>query len=125
MKAVAQGLTTSIGQLANFDLNRVTPEIIYRAAKQGDEIARDIYEQAGEALGIAIGNIMVSVLPQRVVLCGGVAQASDLLLPAIWRTVKERVNVVPIEDIEILRGQAGDNAGVLGAAAWARGVTQR
>lgn len=119
MKAVAQGLTTRIGELVNYDLNQITPEIIYRAAKLGDEIARDIYDFAGEALGIAIGNVMVSVSPQRVVLCGGVAHATDLLLPAIWRTIKERVHVVPIENTEILQGLAGDHAGVLGSAAWA------
>lgn len=123
MKAVAQGLTTSLGELVNYDLNRITPKIVYQAAKQGDAIAQEIFDLAGEALGVAIGNVMVSISPQRVVLCGGVARASDLLLPRIWRTIKERVTVVPVDKMEILPGQTGDNAGVLGAAAWAHSVT--
>jgi len=42
VKAVAQGMETSLGKLADFDLNRITPELISKAAKQGDPIAMDI-----------------------------------------------------------------------------------
>src|SRR5512143_1518560 len=57
MKAVAQGLTTCIGEMCEFDLNRITPALIARAAQTGDEIAKDIYDQAGYYLGIAAANV--------------------------------------------------------------------
>ena len=43
MKAVAQGLTTRIAERCEYDLNRITPELIAKAAEAGDEIAKDIY----------------------------------------------------------------------------------
>jgi glucokinase len=120
MKAVAQGLTTSIGEIVEYDLNRITPQVICQAALAGDAIARDIYEQAGFYMGIAIGNALASVGPRKVVIGGGVAQAGNLLLDPIRRTVKERVFIMPASEAEIVLAQLGTNAGMIGAAIWAR-----
>src|SRR5512138_2539988 len=73
MKAVSQGLTTRIGEMCGYDLNRITPELIARAARTGDEIAMNIYEQAGFYIGITAANVCVAVGPRRVIIAGGVA----------------------------------------------------
>lgn len=119
MKAVAQGLTTRIGELCEYDLNRITPELIAQAAYAGDEIARDIYEKAGFYIGIAAANICASLGPRRIVIGGGVAQAGELLLEPIRRTVRARVKIMPVEQVEVVASQLGDNAGVIGVACWA------
>ncbi len=119
MKAVSQGLTTAIAELCENDLNRITPELIAKAAKDGDEIAKDIYEKAGFYIGIAAANICVSVSPRRIIIGGGVAQAGDLLLDPIRRTIQERVHVMPVEEVEVVPSELGDNAGVIGVASWA------
>jgi glucokinase len=119
MKAVAQGLTTRLGELCEYDLNRITPKLIAKAALDGDEIAKEIFERAGFALGVAAANICVALGPRRIILAGGVSQAGDLLLEPIRRTLRERVYVMPLEQVEVLCSQLGDNAGVIGAACWA------
>jgi glucokinase len=119
MKAVAQGLTTTIGELCEYDLNRITPELIARAAESGDEIAADIYEKAGFYLGVAASSICASIGPRRIILSGGVAQAGKLLLEPMERTMRARVHVMPVEQVQILIGQLGNNAGVVGVALWA------
>ena len=119
MKAVSQGLTTSIGELCEFDLNRITPELIAEAAESGDEIAKDIYERAGFYIGIAAANMCASVGPRRIIIGGGVAQAGDLLLNPIRRTLLERVHIMPVEQVEVVASKLGDNAGVIGVACWA------
>lgn len=118
MKAVAQGLTTSIAELCEYDLNRITPELIANAAEAGDEIAKNIYEKAGFYIGIAAANMCVSIGPRRIIIGGGVAQAGDLLLAPIRRTLRERVYVMPVEQVEVVPSQLGDNAGVIGVACW-------
>jgi glucokinase len=120
LKAVTQGLTTSIGEMADYDLNRVTPELIHLAAEQGDAIAQDIFERAGFYIGIAVANIIVSIGPRRVVIGGGVAQAGELLFDPIRRTVEDRVFMVPKEKVEIVPAELGVHAGLIGAALWAR-----
>jgi glucokinase len=119
MKAVAQGWTTTIGELCEYDLNRITPELIARAAESGDAVASEIYEKAGYCLGVAAGNLCAAFGPRRIILTGGVSHAGRLLLEPMDRTMRERVHVMPIEQVEIMLGQLGDNAGVIGAALWA------
>jgi len=119
VKAVAQGLTTRIGEFCDYDLNRITPELIAKAAQAGDEIAKDIYEKAGYYIGITAANICVALGPRRIVIAGGVAQAGELLLDPIHRTLLERVHVMPVEQVEVVPSQLGDDAGVIGVACWA------
>ena len=119
LKAVVQGLTTDIGKLVNYDLNKITPDVIAKAAAQGDPIAREIFTQVGRYFGIAIANILVTISPRKVVLGGGVAAAGELLFDPIRKTVKERVSVVPVDQVEIVPAQLGNNAGIMGLASWA------
>ena len=119
LKAVTQGLTTRIADLCENDLNRVTPKLIAQAAHEGDDIAKDIYERAGFYLGIAAVNVCVAVGPRRIIIGGGVSRAGDLLLEPIRRTLRERVTVMPIEQVEVVPSQLGNNAGVIGVACWA------
>ena len=118
IKAVVQGLTTSIGEMVAYDLNKINPEVIARAANQGDAVAREIFVHAGNAFGIAIANVLVSVGPRKVVLGGGVAAVGDLLFDPIRRTIKERVTIMPVDQVEVVAAQLGNNAGVLGVAQW-------
>jgi glucokinase len=119
MKAVSQGLTTSIGELCGYDLNRITPALIAKAAEAGDELAKEIYEKAGFYIGIAVSNICSSIGPRRIIIGGGVAQAGALLLDPIRRTIRERVHIMPVEQVEVVPSLLGDNAGVIGVACWA------
>jgi glucokinase len=118
LKAVTQGLTTRIADLCENDLNRITPKLISQAAQEGDEIAKDIYERAGFYLGIAAANVCVALGPRRIIIAGGVSRAGDLLLEPIRRTLRERVTVMPIEQVEVMQSQLGNNAGVIGVACW-------
>jgi glucokinase len=124
MKAVSQGLTTSISKLCQYDLNRITPELVAQAANEGDEIAREIYEKAGFALGIAAANICVSVGPRRIIIAGGVSHAGNLLLEPIERTMRARVHIMPVDQVELVLAQLSDSAGMVGAALWAAKQTK-
>lgn len=119
LKAITQGLTTRIAELVDYDLNQVTPEVIARAAREGDPIAKDIYERAGFYIGIGVANLITIISPQMVVIGGGVALAGDLLFAPIRRTVLERVHVMPVEKVQIVPAKLGTDAGMIGAAVWA------
>ena len=75
VKAVQQGLTTKIADLAELDLNKITPELIARAANMGDEIANEIWRNAGGYIGAGVSNAIVTFGPKRIVISGGVAAA--------------------------------------------------
>jgi len=119
LKAISHGRMTKIAEMVSYDLNRVTPEIVYRAAQDGDPVAKDIYERAGFYLGVGIANLITVLSPQMVVIGGGVAQAGDLLLEPVRRTIRERVHVTPLDKVQIVPAELGTNAGLIGAAVWA------
>jgi len=119
VKAVQQGLTTKIAELCDYDLNKITPKLIAEAAEMGDEIANEIYRDAGEAIGTGIANTMVTISPRKVVLAGGVAAAGELLLAPIRDTIQKRVFIMPAEEVEVVVGELGSDAGILGMAEWA------
>jgi glucokinase len=119
LKAVTQGLTTRIGEMAGYDLNKITPELIAHAAQEGDTLAQQIYQQAGHYLGVAVANVLVSVGPRKVVIGGGVARAGDLLLDPVRQTIRERVRMMPVDQVQVVPASLGVNAGIMGSAVWA------
>ena len=119
MKAVVQGLTTSLAEMCGDDLNKITPELVCQAALAGDEIAKDIYERAGRYIGIGVASIITALNPRRVVFGGGVAAAGELILDPIRRTVQSRVTLININEVHIVLATLGNNAGLVGAATWA------
>ncbi len=119
VKAVIQGRTTILGEMVGYDLNKITPELICQAAHKGDAEAIEIYNFAGMCLGVAVANVLVSVGPRKVVIAGGVAAAGDLLLEPIRRTIRQRVTVMPVDQVEVVQARLGSKAGVMGVALWA------
>jgi glucokinase len=120
VKEVMHGHTTRIGELVDHDLNQIDAGVIVQAAKEGDLIAQEILQRVGTYLGIAVGNILGVISPQRVIFAGGVSRAGDLLLRPIVRTVNERVHVIPLKKVEFVLAELGINGGLLGAALWAK-----
>lgn len=120
VKEVMQGHTTRIGELVKHDLNLINVEIIVQAAREGDPIAMGILQTAGKYLGIAVGNLLCAISPQKVIFGGGVSHAGDLLLTPIVETVKERVHLVPVEKVEFTYAKLGMDGGLVGAALWAK-----
>lgn len=119
LKAITQGRTTSIAERVSYDLNEVTPKVIAEAAKDGDAVAKEIYERAGFYIGIGVANLITIISPEMVVIGGGVAQAGDLLFDPIRRTARETVKVAPIDRVQIVPAELGTDAGLIGAAVWA------
>jgi glucokinase len=72
--------------------------------------------EIGRYLGIGIGNMVVALAPDRVVLGGGVGAATDLLQGPIEAELRRRVTVTSLDLVEIVAAQLGTWAGAIGAA---------
>jgi len=117
-RGVRQGWSTKIVDLIENDLNRLTPEIIAKAAQLGDPFALSVWERAGKYLGIGVANILICVGVKRVVIGGGVAKAGELLLSPIRNEVKKRVFLMPVDQVQIVNAKLGTKAGIVGMAVW-------
>lgn len=117
VKAVMQGLDTIIGRLVDFNLNKITPGVILKAAENDDHIAQDILRQAGDYLGAGLANILIIVEPHCVVIGGGVAELGEWLLKPMRESAQRRCGkVVPFDRVVITQAKLGAQAGVIGAA---------
>ena len=119
MKAVAHGGTTILGEMVDYDLNKITPKTVSDAALHGDEMAQEIYQTAGYYLGIAVANAITILEPDMVIIAGGVAAAGELLMKPVRDYVYNNVHVTPVEGIQIVTGELGNDAGIYGASMWA------
>ena len=88
-------------------------------AREGEPTACAIFEQAGAYLGIAAASVVNLLNLEAIILGGGVAESFDLLAPVVRREIAERAFAVPGDRVRVLKGELGDDAGVLGAAATA------
>jgi glucokinase len=86
-------------------------------AREGDAKACAIFQQAGAYLGIAAAGVVNLLNLEAIILGGGVAESFDLLAPVLRREISERAFALPGGRVQLLKGELGDDAGVLGAAA--------
>lgn len=98
-------------------LESITGQLISQAASQGDDIAWEVLEKAGWALGVAIGNAANLMNPQRFVLGGGVTKAGERFWEVLRRVARE--TALPEVDFEVIPAALGDNAPLWGAIALA------
>lgn len=112
-KYILGGKSTKYRELANPD---ITPYIVAEAAKQGDTVAKRIYETIGEYIGIGMASVVNLLNPEKIVIGGGVADAGALLLEPIKRTLKERAMPIQAESVEVVSAELGNTAGVIGAS---------
>ena len=115
-KLLAEGLDTRIRALSEGVPDRVTPEIIFRAAHEGDALAREIIEHAATTLGIRISQLVNLLNPEVVVIGGGVERAGALLMEPLSRTLRRWAFEEPASHVNLAPGQLGDRVVALGAA---------
>jgi glucokinase len=93
-----------------------TAEEAFDRARAGDARAIEGLARIGRYLGIGIGNMIVVIAPDRVVIGGGVSAAADLLLGPIRDEIRLRVRTTSLEMVEIVVAELGTWAGAIGAA---------
>jgi glucokinase len=114
--ALETGRKSMLTELCGEDGSNITGKMIFEAAQAGDEVARWVFEETATWLGLGIASIVHYQNPEKVVLCGGMIAAGDLLFGPVRRTVKENTFEVPGRRCEIVPAGLGSDSGVLGAA---------
>lgn len=110
------GKSTKFREMAAAEGGEITPYMVAKAAEAGDPVAKRIFEIVGEYIGIGLTSVINLLNPEKVIIGGGVAEAGNLLLDPIRKTIKERAMVVAGSAVEIVPAQLGNSAGVIGAS---------
>lgn len=93
-----------------------TAEEVYRAAAAGDRRSMAAVEQVARVVGIGLANVVTLIGPDRIVIGGGIVDAGDAVLDPIRRAIRERVTLVPADEVDLAPALLGKWAGAHGAA---------
>lgn len=115
-EGIKNGIVTSISKEINNNFEKLSVEIISRAANEGDKFAYYLINRTGEYIGIAIAAALNLFGSDLVVLWGGILECGDIILDAIKRTVKMRALEFISKRVRIEKTSIGDNIAALGAA---------
>ncbi len=113
---IRKGEKSLIKKIAGGNLNRVTSETIQAAALKGDKLARGIWKEAGEYLGIVLSGVINLLNPGLIVFGGGVAEAGELIFRPMMAEIRKRTFSFPYKKVKFIRTKLGQQLGVIGAA---------
>ena len=117
IEGIAAGEESSLPQYVKGDLTKITAQIVYEAAYDGDPYALEVVRETARLLGAAIASLLNIFNPEVVVICGGVTLAGDKLFIPLRSEVKRRAFKPAYDACRIVPGTLPGTAGVYGAAA--------
>lgn len=116
-EGIQAGADTSLPSYVKNDLSKITAQVVYQAAHDGDDFALEVVRDTAKFLGAGVASLINIFNPQVVVICGGVTFAGDKLFVPLRGEVKRRAFKPAVDVCRILPGELPGTAGVYGAAA--------
>ena len=102
------------------DVDDIKSKDVYEAAKEGDALAKRVFEYTGTILGQALADFIQFSAPEAIVLFGGLARAKEFLTEPIEKSMN--ANVLPLwrGKVKLVYSQLKESdAAILGASALA------
>lgn len=116
IKALAMGHESMLSHMANNNLDHINGALIHQAAKQHDDLAKNVLKEAGKYLGVAITNVIHTINPDRIIIGGGVAKSGAFVLNSIQEAIHQRSLTEEAKQTDILPAKLGDQSTAIGAA---------
>jgi len=109
-----------IRDLINNDFDNLTPEIVFEAARNGDNLAIEVVNGIAEILGLEIANLINLFNPAIIILGGRFIKAKKVLLETLTRVIKMYSTSFLFNQVKIKLGKLGNDSVALGAASFAQ-----
>jgi glucokinase len=116
-EALAGDSNSILATMVGGNVDRITAQTVYDAAKAGDAIAREVVRDTARFLGAGIANLLNVFNPDVVVIAGGVTQAGPTLFEPLRAEVRRRAFKPAVDACRIVPGSLPGSAGVVGAVA--------
>ena len=97
------------------DLERVGGSVLELAAEEGDVEATEMREEMARMLGVATGNVITLLNPEKLILGGGVLQGMPGLKNRTIDWIREAGSRTHVAQLSIVDAALGDDSGVIGA----------
>ena len=114
-RQLGAGSASVLSEMCEGDLSKISAEMVAAAAKRGDGLAWNLFNEAADYLGLGIAGLINLFNPEAVFVGGGVAQAGDILFDRIRRMVNSRALHKAASEVVIRPATFGTSAAVMGA----------
>ncbi|MGA3033502.1 MAG: ROK family transcriptional regulator [Terracidiphilus sp.] len=115
--AIEKGIDSKIRELAGGDLEKISIELIARAAEADDSLAYRVLQRSASYIGIGLANL-VNLLNPKVVIFGGALfrEIPQLIADPLRRIIKQRSLEKSAQEVQLVVSTLGGEASALGAA---------
>ncbi len=121
VKAAYRGDAPYLLSKGGTNLRDIRSGTLAASIDHGDVAIHRLVSEAAKTIGFAVVNIVHLLAPDRIVLGGGLVEAmEELFLGTVKKTARRHVMQAYRDRFDVVPAKLGDEAGVLGAAAWAR-----
>ncbi|MBM7645171.1 glucokinase-like ROK family protein [Scopulibacillus daqui] len=114
-KQLAMGEKSMLIHMTGHNLDKLTGELIYEAASQGDPFSINVLKETGKYLGIGLSNLIHTINPSCIIMGGGVTKSGHILLDSLKETIKQRGLTEQAKSTQVMLTKLGDQAAVIGA----------
>lgn len=114
-RALEAGEKTILRKWVGTDLSKLTPKLIEQAARKKDTLARNLWTEAGERLGIGLATLVNMLNPEWIVLAGGLSRAGGLLTDPTQRVIMKRAFATPARAARLVISKLDQDLGIVGA----------
>ena len=105
-------------ELARVPYAEMTAKIVYDAAENGDAIAKEVFQNAGELLGRSLADTVHYLSPEAIFLFGGAAAAGDYIFKPTKESLEKYVLPTFRNKVKILPSKLKEgSAAIVGASA--------
>ena len=116
----------STSSLSRLEINKdFTASDVAHEARNGDDFSMMMIERTGKYIGTGVASIINLLNMERIVLGGDVMDAGKLILDPIIQEAKRRAFQPCFETTQIVAGNLGRDAAIIGAAMLARDAQAR
>ncbi len=120
-KAAYRGQAPHLLRVAGTDLANIRSGVLAESIAAGDKIVEQILREGARQLGLVMAGVVNLLLPDVIVLGGGLIEAlPKIFLEEISEQLKKHVMPAFSKSWELRVAKLGDDAGVMGCAAWAQ-----
>ena len=119
--AAYRGQAPHLLEHAGTDVTNIRSGALSASIAAGDTTVEIIIREAARHIGRAVAGVVHLLGPDMVVLGGGLVEAmTELFVEEVRDTAKRRVLPSFVDSFEVVAAKLGDDAAVMGAAAWAQ-----
>jgi len=107
------------------DLADIRSGALSNSVKHGDKVVEELIRQAASKIGVASGSLVNLLAPDVIILGGGlVEEMPDLFTEEVKKAAGRSCMPSYAGSFDVFAAKLGDDAAVLGAAAWSQKVAQ-